>query len=729
MTYPGTMMKSLFRTVLLSLFLFGTISMIGAQGTCLWNQGISLIPYPQSVEYKGHDFVLEEELGIFTDQDASPEDKFTAEELSRLLWEKYHIQCRIIPGGSGKGVQLRQTEMDGGGDEQAYQLSVNARHIIIGAQGVSGLFYGMQTLVQLIQEKEGQLFIKGVEIEDRPDVAQRAVHYDSKHFQEHMDYVKGFIRTLASYKINMLIWEWEDKFAYPSHPEIGAPGAFSMEEIQELTRYARKYHIQIVPLVQGLGHVSYLLKWPQHKHLREIESSNWELCPLKEASYELLFDLWEDAMEATPGSEYIHIGSDETWELGSCDICKEKSEEIGISGLYHLFIGKASSHLQDKGRKVMCWERPMGWEMSKSPARGVKPVEKLVLTESYNYETADFKYVEQSVDLGYEVFMYDPNPGLEHLFLPYFYRLDGSGEEVPSHLERSYNTISKGAASGFYHGMVSTSWNCSGVHNQVWMLRYITAAEYAWSAGNPGLAEFEDKYFDSYYGPGSLDVKELFVLLNKASYFYMDAFERKVWHWGEIGKTHLPDLPRDDIEFDPFWNTANQAMIARSEEQSLAMERALRICEANLKLNVDHSYDFELYRGIAALYDHTANTYLALSALENIISQAHQMHFRDHKKAYDLLVDASHILAENLLERAEVFEGIKATWEIHQFPKGMSTPDKKYHHARDRQRNFANRRPDLTFMIYDEELLDLESYLSDLKAYVNWYKDQFLNVD
>ena len=57
----------------------------------------------------------------------------------------------------------------------------------------------------------------------------------------------------------MLVWEWEDKFAYPSNPEIGAPGAFTMKEMQEFTSYAKQYHIQIVPLVQGLGHVSFIL--------------------------------------------------------------------------------------------------------------------------------------------------------------------------------------------------------------------------------------------------------------------------------------------------------------------------------------------------------------------------------------------------------------------------------------------------------------------------------------
>ena len=69
---------------------------------------------------------------------------------------------------------------------------------------------------------------------------------------------------MARYKINMLVWEWEDKLAYKSHPEIGAPGAFTIEEMQEFTKYAKEYHMELTPLVQGLGHVSFILKWPQY---------------------------------------------------------------------------------------------------------------------------------------------------------------------------------------------------------------------------------------------------------------------------------------------------------------------------------------------------------------------------------------------------------------------------------------------------------------------------------
>ncbi len=259
-----------------------------------------------------------------------------------------------------------------------------------------------------------------------------------------------------------------------------------------------------------------------------------------------------------------------------------------------------------------------------------------------------------SLAQGYPLYIYDPNPGIEHLFLPYFYR-ESEYNQYGGHLERAYRSLTKDVRTGNFQGMISTSWNCSGVHNQIWMLRYITAAEYSWSSNGPGLEEFEDKYFSSYYGPESKDVKELFQVLNKASYYYMDAFERKVWHWGEVGKTHLPDMPRDDIEYDPFWNTEYQEMVERSRKLLPQMERVLDICRMNLASGVKHSYDFELFTGIAELFQHTAHTYLALSDLEKSITQAHRAHFDDPESAYASLRQAALIVENNLREREEVY--------------------------------------------------------------------------
>ena len=685
--------------------------------TLLWKSGISVIPYPKTVVLTDGDFVMSEVIQISLDKGASPQDLFSANELSRQLREQWDIQCRINEGKGSEGIYLTSKSKLSGIGDQGYKLEVTSKQVTISANKASGLFYGVQTLLQLVQDENRKLHIKCMKISDWPDIAIRAVHYDTKHFQEKKEYVFDFIHTLSRYKINMLIWEWEDKFAYKSHPEIGAPGAFTMEEMQEFTRYAQKYHIQIVPLVQGLGHVSFILKHPENKHLREIESNNWGFCPLNEGTYKLMSDLIDEAIEATPGSEYFHIGCDETYVLGegvACG-CKEIAEKEGKFTLMETYVNRVAEMAKAKNRQ------PISWVGGYDPDEKIKPVKGLFTPGGFVPELD-----KAALENGYPLYIYDPNPGIEHLFLPYFYRENEKGSIQP-HLEDSYSVLTEASLSGKYKGMITTSWNCSGVHNQIWMLRYITAAGYSWNGKAPGLEEFKETYFRSYYGSQGKDIKELFILLNKASYFYMNTFERKVWHWGEVGKTHLPDLPRDDMEYDPYWNTEYAGLTKRSLEILPQMERVLTICHENITNGVKNEYDFDLFEGLAMLFTHTANTCLTLSELEKTIARAAKLHFDDSHATYEELNNAVKIIEENLADRTRVFNEIKTIWEKSQLPKGMSTSDKKYVHGRDEQRNFANRRPDLSFMICDEEALGLEEYLEDLQNYIDSYKEKYLS--
>jgi hexosaminidase len=711
------MKRTVMITPVLLLFLF--FGCLDAEQSALWREGISLIPYPQQVDSGGEDFVFGSPVKIVLDNNATEADKFAAEDLAARLKTDWSIEAVPAVGeAEGKSIVLTRRGADKDLGEQGYQLSTAKDRLTIRANSEAGLFYGTRTLLQLIRQGRQGMQVKGMKITDRPDIPFRAAHYDTKHHQDKREYVEAFIRDLADYKINMLIWEWEDKFAYRSHPEIGAPGAFSMEEMQAFTRYARKYHVQLVPLVQGLGHVSYILKWPQYKHLREISASNWEFCPRKDGSYELLFDLWEEAMEATPGSDFIHIGTDETFELGQgveCG-CKARAEEVGRYGLMLDFVDRCSRHLTKKGRRVISW----GGEYR--PGSKIKPPKGLIVSEFID----DLKIARLSRDAGYPAWVYDPNPGIEHLFLPYYYRIR-RGKEVADCLESSYQRLTTAANSGLYEGMVNTSWDDSGLHNQVWMMSFINSAEFSWSGKAPGIDEFKEKYFKSYYGPDCVALPELFTLLNKGGYYYMDTFERNVWHHGDIGKTHLPDLPRGDaLEYDPFWNREYGEMVSRSREQISAMQRALNICQLNREREVKHAYDFEIFASVAELLAHTARTYTALSRLENTITEAHRQHFVSHQTAYGAMERATRIIEDNLSEREKVFNDLVATWGKTSLPKGMSTPEKEFFHQQDRARHYAFRRADMTYLIYDEQLLGLEGYLKDLREYMAWYKKTYL---
>jgi hexosaminidase len=722
------MKTNLIRNTLIALFVCILCSTLYASASELSVLGLHVIPYPQQVKTGGPDFVIRGELTLVLDNDCTVSDLFTADELVKDLRNDWNIIARIGSKGTVPSIILTHHQAMKSLGSQGYQLITGEKELVIKARSEEGLFYGTQTLLQLIKKLPEGYAVPGMTLSDWPQILKRAIHYDTKHHQDKSSYVKSFIKDLSRYKVNMLVWEWEDKFAYPSHPEIGAPGAFTMKEMQEFTRYAKQYHIQIVPLVQGLGHVSFILKWPQYKQLREIGSSNWEFCPLKEGSYALLFDLWKDAMDATPGSEYIHIGSDETYELGACEKCKAKSEEIGRSGLYQLFVNKAAEFLKTKGRKVMAWETPMGWKISDSPAKGIEPVKGLVFTESYDYETPGLTYANEAKALGFEVFAYDPNPGVVPLMIPYAFEKGEAGETRIGSLEKSYRFLSTAAQTGKFDGMICTSWDDDDLHNQMWMMHFVNAATWSWNGSKPTLDEFRESFFASYYGHSALEMDELFKLLNEGVYYFAGTMERNVWHYGEIGQTHIPDLPRGDaLEYDPFWNTQYKDKVTQSEDMLVKMKRVMQIIGDNKKASVKHDYDFEIFRTTAELVSHTCLTYIDLSNLEYTIREAHVNRFVDCNVSLNNLLKAQQIIESSLKRREEVYNDLVKTYEETRLRRGMSTPERSYFWQQDRARHFGFRRPDMTFLIYDEQLLDMEGYLEKLKAYIAYFKGICLN--
>ena len=80
-------------------------------------------------------------------------------------------------------------------------------------------------------------------------------------------------------------------------------------------------------------------------------------------------------------------------------------------------------------------------------------------------------------------------------------------------------------------------------------------------------------------------------------------------------------------------------------------------------------------------------------------------------------------MEDNLKRRSDIFNSIVKTWEQTRLPKCMSLPGKEYFYLQERTRHFANRRQDMSYLIYDEQLLDLEGWLEKLKAYIMKYKN------
>ena len=157
-----------------------------------------------------------------------------------------------------------------------------------------------------------------------------------------------------------------------------------------------------------------------------------------------------------------------------------------------------------------------------------------------------------------------------------------------------------------------------------------------------------------------------------------------MWHYGDIGKTHLPDLPRDNnLEYDEYWNREYAVKIEESLEQVRQMERAMEIIRTNQDAGIKHSYDLELFATIAELVSHTGKTYLALSELEKAIKEAHMQRYISYEATFKSLEDAVSIIESNLSEREKVYEDLVSVWEETRLPKGLSTDEKVFFHEPD----------------------------------------------
>lgn len=669
-------------------------------------QPLNLIPQPHLVDYEGESLVLDGPVRFVLDS-VDPEDRFALDLLRQDLADAHHLTV----GDDAAAMTIRLGR--GAGEPESYVLTIRPGEIAVIGADAAGAYYATQTLRQCLRREADRTLAPVVRIVDRPDLAHRALHYDTKHHQDTFAYVQSFIREIAHYKANILVWEWEDKLQYEVRPEIGAPGAFTVSQMQELTRYARQHHVEIVPLVQGLGHVPFILKHKHFRHLREIPASDWEFCPLNEGSYELLFELWTEAMAATPGSRFFHIGSDETYELGlgtACG-CADHARVHGKDSLMRLFIDRCVDWVEAQGRICLSWGGQ--WKPGGAPPRPT-----MIWTDGDKPDV-----VKASAAAGYPCWIYAPNTGVTPLVvfsLPWVKSSmwhNHAGQPWTGGFAMTSTAYSQAIADRSVTGSITTSWDDSGLHNQMWMPHFICGCEFSWNGSQRPVDEWAATFFANYFGPQARHMHECQALLQECALFYDDTFQRRVWHWGDVGKMHLPDLPRAGLEYDLFWRRRYALLLRVAAEQRQKLERCERILDANLAAGVKHAYDLEVMLSCVRLMRHNVDLISMLGALEARLEQAsYVLHDQDRHAALRELRAMEGLIEAHLVEREQVYADLVACWERTRLPKGFSTPSATYFWKPERARHFANRTADLRYLVVDEDLLGLEDYLVKLRA-------------
>ena len=238
---------------------------------------------------------------------------------------------------------------------EGYVLQIANKKVVIESTSEAGLFYGIQTLQQLIEDARDQsIEMPALKITDYPEISYRAIHLDLKHHLDAGHYYYQMIDKLAGIKINAIIVEFEDKLRYRKHPVVGAKHAISVEEFAAISKYANERHIEISPLIQGLGHASFILKHDEFKNVRDDIQSDWVFDPLSPKTYEVQFSLYEDAMAATPFGKYLHVGGDEVGELGKSELSKKSGKSPFDLQMY--WLTKVSEFAEKHGRKAIFWD-------------------------------------------------------------------------------------------------------------------------------------------------------------------------------------------------------------------------------------------------------------------------------------------------------------------------------------------------------------------------------------
>ena len=358
----------------------------------VYNQGINLIPAPVSLRQLDGKFILKSST---TFQASTEESKAVADFFAKKL--KTSTGFNLAVSESEGDIKLAiNPDLDI--NEEGYKLEVTTQNILIAAKTPAGLFYGMQTVLQLLPaEIESKSVVKTdwtipcVSIEDAPRFAYRGLMCDPcRHFMT-VEEVKRQIDVMAMLKINTFHWHltedqgWRMEIKkYPKLTEVGATrqegegtthkGYYTQEEMKEVVAYAAERFITVIPELETPGHeLAAIASYPHLSCTGEEVTPRiiWGvedlvMCPGKGDMFGFLEDVVKEMVEIFPG-EYFHIGGDEcpkgSWK--KCPDCQALIKKLGLKAkdghtpeerLQSYVIGRMEEMLAKYGKKIIGWD-------------------------------------------------------------------------------------------------------------------------------------------------------------------------------------------------------------------------------------------------------------------------------------------------------------------------------------------------------------------------------------
>ena len=272
-------MKNLLSSQTVCLFATAAILQLGAGNvrgqavSALFARGFTVIPQPRQVKLQPNDFRFGSDWRLEIGP-AAAKNSSAVLGLEEDLASRFGIVLKtdgsgpavrfeIAPGSVHPGhAQDRDTEAIAA---QAYRLELSPTAIRITANAEAGLFYGAETLVQLTKRSSSGFCLPAGEIVDWPDLQLRQLYWDDAHHLERLAELKRAVRQAAFYKVNGFAIKLEGHFQYQSAPALVEPYALSAAELQDLTDYGLRYHVQVIPYLDGPAHIAFILKHPEYR--------------------------------------------------------------------------------------------------------------------------------------------------------------------------------------------------------------------------------------------------------------------------------------------------------------------------------------------------------------------------------------------------------------------------------------------------------------------------------
>jgi len=318
-----------------------------------------LLPNPRSLTLDNDTYVLPSHALIAISDAAL---LFEAKRAQAELKDHAKVNWEIVAGTSYLNIGLALELDEDFPHDQGYQLSITSLDIAIRAKDAAGIFYGVCTLNQLVQQYQTSL--PCLTIEDWPDFPVRGVMLDiSRDKVPTLETIYDLLDQLATLKVNQFQLYMEHTFAYRHHPEIWAKSTpLTGEEILDLDVFCRQRHIELVPNQNSLGHMERWLKHERYRHLAESpegfeppwggHSPPTTLNPLDPGSLNLVASLYDELLPHFT-SQLVNVGGDEPWELGKG---KSKSAVESRGGRVYLdYIRQLHNEISAHGRKMQFW--------------------------------------------------------------------------------------------------------------------------------------------------------------------------------------------------------------------------------------------------------------------------------------------------------------------------------------------------------------------------------------